>query len=160
MAKEPQTTETDNAAFEAATVSSERKNVPSTVLAGDTHFKVKQQVNVPVLKHESGNTVVVRIEQPIRKEISRKEDEVTTSDGEVIKGIKETDISVVRVTELTSGLLFNLVLNAITASELDRAYPDNSYVGKSFAIRKLGVVAGKRYKDVQIVEIEPEVEPA
>ena len=146
--------ETDENQMTALAVEGDRQG-PNAVMIGGQKFAVKQQVNVPVLKHESGQTVAVRIELPIRHETSRREEEVTLADGEVVKGIKETDISVVRVTELGSNQLFNLVLNAISASEFDRAYPDNGYVGKCFAINKLGVVAGKRYKDVQIVEIEP-----
>lgn len=138
----------------ALTVSGDREG-PTSVLIGDQAFKVKQQVNVPVLKHESGVTVAIRIEQPIRHELSEREEEVILGTGEVVKGKKETNIAVVRVTELSSNQLFNLVLNAIAASEFERAYPENGYVGKCFAIKKMGVVAGKRYKDVQIVEIEP-----
>ncbi len=134
---------------------------PTGVLVGDTEFEVVQQVNVPILKHNSGETVCVRIEQPIRHEISSREMEVINASGEAVKGKQETSISVVRVTELGSGQLFNLVLNAISASEFERTYNTENenkvpaYVGKCFAIKKLGVVAGKRYKDVQIVEIRP-----
>lgn len=152
MPKDQNTAEAENGDLNALTVQSDRTG-PKAVLIGDQQFKVKQQVNVPVLKHDTGVTVAVRIENPIRHEVSTREIEVDTPDGKV-KGTQEGTISVVRVTELTSGLLFNLVLNAITASEFERAYPDNGYVGKMFAIKKMGVVAGKRYKDVQIVEIE------
>lgn len=156
MAKEPENADQ----MKALQVSGDREG-PTSVLIGDQKFKVKQQVNVPVLKHESGVTVAVRMEQPIRHELSQREIEVLNSaTGEMVKGKQETQISVARVTELGSNQLFNLVLNAITASEFERAYPENGYVGKSFAIRKLGVVAGKRYKDVQIVEIEPELAAA
>lgn len=157
MAKE---TETTDEQMKALQVTGDRKG-PTAVMIGDQQFRVKQQVNVPVLKHESGVTVAVRLELPIRHELSEREIEVLNkATGELVKGTQESQIAVVRVTELTSGQLFNLVLNAISASEFDRAYPDNGYVGKSFAIRKLGVVAGKRYKDVQIVEIEPELAAA
>ncbi len=157
--KKNETSETENRELSTIEGGKAGRSITEAVLIGDGKYKVKQQVNVPVLKHDSGQTVAVRIELPIRTEISRREDEVTTSSGEVIKGVKESNISVVRVTELNSGLLFNLVLNAITASEFARAYPDNEhgvpgYVGKCFAIQKLGTVAGKRYKDVNILELE------
>lgn len=129
---------------------------PSAVMVGDQNYEVVQQVNVPTLKHETGQVLAIRIEQPIRHELSQRDIEVLNSaTGELVKGKQETNIAVVRITELGSGQLFNLVLNAISASEFERAYPENAYVGKSFAIKKLGVVAGKRYKDVQIVEIAP-----
>lgn len=149
----------DEQGITALTVNDERKGI-GPISVGGQQYAVKQQVNVPVLKHETGQAVAVRIELPIRKEIQRRNEEVTLDSGEVVKGVKEGQISVVRVTELSSGHLFNLVLNSITASELERSYPENEngvpgYVGKSFLIKKMGVVAGKRYKDVQIVEIEP-----
>lgn len=145
--------ETEGAMVPAPVPTGDR--IGGNILIGDQEFKVKQQVNVPTLKHDSGKAVTVRIELPIRFETSTREEEVTLSTGEIVKGTKDTQIAVVRVTELTSGLAFNYVCNAITASELNRAYPDNAYVGKCFAIRKLGVVAGKRYKGVEILEIEP-----
>lgn len=145
--------ENDGDNLNALAVRAERHS-PKAVLVGDQSYSVKQQVNVPTLKHDTGVTVAIRIEQAIRRELTSREEEVTLANGEIVKGIKEGTLAVVRVTELGSGQLFNLVLNSITASELDRAYEDQSYVGKSFAIRKMGTVAGKRYKDVQIVEIE------
>lgn len=129
---------------------------PSGVMIAGQRFEVVQQVNVPILKHETGETVAVRIELPLRTETSDRLVEVTDPrTGEVIKGSQEVPITVARVTELGSGQLFQLVLNAISASEFERAYPNAGYVGKCFAIKKLGLVAGKRYKDVQIVEIQP-----
>lgn len=137
MAKEAsQNNETLNALVPVG----ERKG-PRAVQIGETTYEVVQQVNVPILKHDTDQVIGIKLEQPIRHETSKRND-----------GSAGT-IAVARVTELGSGQLFNLVLNAITASEFERAYPDNSYVGKCFAIKKLGVVAGKRYKDVQIVEI-------
>lgn len=125
---------------------------PSGVMIGGKVFAVIQQVNVPTLKHETGETVAVRLMQKINLDESSREIEVTV-DGVKTTATQTNEINVIRVTELGSNQLFNLVLNAITASELRSAYPDHSYVNKCFAIKKLGTVAGKRYKDVQIVEI-------
>lgn len=132
----------------------QREQGPTGVMIDGVEYKVKQQVNVPILKHETGETVAVRIELPINKELTEREKEVIVA-GVKTMATEESTINVIRVTELTTGQLFQLVLNAITASEFERAYPDNDYVGRFFAIKKLGLVAGKRYKDVQIVEIEP-----
>lgn len=161
MAKD--TPETPNPAPDESktVIPAPRPEGPKSIVVGDTEFDIVQQVNVPVLKHGSGETVLVRIEQPIRHELSSREIEVAVASGEMVKGKQDTQIAVTRVTELNSGQLFNLVLNAITASELERTYNTENenkvpaYVGKCFAIRKLGTVQGKRYKDVQIIEIKP-----
>lgn len=153
MAEKPQVAEKPDDGMSAELVPTDRVN-RDTVLIGDTEYKVKSQVNVPTLKHDTGKAITVQILLPIRTEISSREEEVTLSTGEVVKGTKENPINVVRVRELSSGLQFNYVCNAITASEFRRAYPEDAYVGKFFAIRKLGVVAGKRYKGVEILEIE------
>jgi len=146
-------TSTDLALMTAKGVEAQRQG-PTSVEVGGVQYAVKQQVNVPILKHETNEVVAIRVELPINAEETTREKEVVVN-GVKTMATEEGVINVIRVTELTTGQLFNLVLNAITASEFERAYPDNGYVGRFFAIKKLGVVAGKRYKDVQIVEIEP-----
>lgn len=161
MPKDNANPETGNDEVLTASVPAVREKGPTGLAIGNTTFKVKDLVTVPILKHNSGETIGVRIDQPIRRELTSREVEVATASGELVKGTQEGQIAVVRVTELGSMQAFNLVLNAITASELERRYntenangvPD--YVGRFFAIKKLGVVAGKRYKEVQIAEIEP-----
>lgn len=139
-------------ASEVKTLAKRDEQNGSLMVAG-TEFKVAQQVTVPVLKQDSGETVAIKIVAPILVEdqFDTKIDEET---GEIIKQTFKGKINVGRVTELTSGQLFQYVFNAISASEIRNAYPDESYVGKSFLIKKLAVVAGKRYKEVQIIEIE------
>lgn len=130
-----------------------REETTGAIMVAGTEFKVAQQVTVPVLKHDSDETIAVRIDTPIVAEdqFDTKIDEET---GEIVKQTFKGKINVGRVTELTSGQLFQYVFNAISASELRSAYPNDGYVGKCFLIKKLGVVAGKRYKEVQILEIE------
>jgi hypothetical protein len=125
----------------------------SVMIAGN-EFEIAQQVTVPVLKHESGETIAVTLVAPILAEdqFDTKIDEET---GEVLSQKFKGKINVGRVTELSTGQLFQYVFNAISASELRNAYPSDGYVGKSFLIKKLGVVAGRRYKDVQILELKP-----
>lgn len=112
------------------------------VLIGGEAYRIVKLVNVPTLKHESGETVCIRIDDKIRRTTN-------TQDG------KEVELSVVRVTLLSSMQPFEYVCNAMTADNLHAAYPEDSYVGKCFAIQKRGVVAGKRYKETHVVEIEP-----
>lgn len=124
----------------------------SAVMIGGKRYEVAKQVNVPTLKQDSGETVVFRIDQPIRQEINIQKKEVT------IDGIKrlieeEVTINVVRVSEISSGQPFEYVCNAMTADNLRNAYPEHGYVGRVFAVQKLGVVAGKRYKETKVVEL-------
>ena len=125
-----------------------------SVTVGGVTFAVKRAVNVPTLKHETGDVVLIRIDQPLERKENEIEKDVTI--GGVKQKATETNIlHIARVTEYTSQAQFEYVCNAMTADNIQSAYPDASYVGKWFAIRKGGTVAGKRYKDVQIVEIEP-----
>lgn len=126
----------------------------SGVVIGGTAYKVLKRVNLPTLKHESGETVCVRIDDPIRleKNIVKETVKVNGTDTDIER---EVYLNVVRVTELSSGQPFEYVCNAMTADNLRGAYPENGYVGHSFAIQKLGTVAGKRYKETNVLEIGP-----
>lgn len=128
------------------------ENRTGAVMVGGNTFNVVQQVTVPILKHDSNETIAVRLEQPIVEE-DQIEYTMDPKTGEVTDQKYKGKINVGRVTELGSNQLMQYVFNAISASELRAAYPGNGYVGKSFLIKKLGVVAGKRYKEVQIIEI-------
>ena len=124
------------------------------VMIGGARFNIKKQVNLPTLKQESGETIAVRFDTPIREEPQYKDVIVNNEDGS--KGVvkQETFINIVRVTELGSGQPFEYVCNAMTADNIRSTYPDENYVGRSFAIQKLGTVAGKQYKQTNVVEIE------
>lgn len=138
---------------QVAKVVHDERAVAEGVLIGDKRFHVTKQVNVPTLKHDTGEIVTVRFDGPIV--ISEHPEEKTvTLEGErkVITEVKK--INVARVTELSSMKAFNYVCNAMTADNLRSTYPDNGYVGRSFAIQKLGVVQGKRYKETAVLEIE------
>lgn len=124
---------------------------------GGTTFSVKKNVNIPTLKHDTGETLVFKILAPIQEK--RSTETKTVKIGGVDQQIEEEKIiNIASVLEVHSQAEFQYVCNAITASNLREAYPNDGYVGKWFAVRKGGTVAGRRYKDVQIVEIEPEGE--
>ena len=135
-----------------AIVSQERQVKGVTI--GGQQYDVVKRVNLPTLKHESGEIIAFRIDAPIREEKSTKQTEVTIN-GEKVKGTEETSINVVRVTEASSMREFEYVCNAMTADNLRSAYPSHDYVGKWFAVSKLGQVAGKRYKETHVIEIAP-----
>jgi hypothetical protein len=154
MASKQEVATTNNA--EVKEVASYEASINDVTVAG-VKVKVMEQVNVPTLKHDTGEVVMIRFDLPIKQSVQYQDKEV------IIDGVKrmskvENIINVARVTEFTSKQAFEYVCNAITADTLDSAYPNNSYVGQWFAIKKLGVVAGKRYKEVQIVRVEPEGE--
>lgn len=126
----------------------------SKVMIGGASYKIVKRVNLPTLKHESGETVCIRIDDPIRIETNTQRETVKV-DGKDTEIVREVELSVVRVTELSSMQPFEYVCNAMTADNIHSAYPNDEYVGRSFAIQKLGTVAGKRYKETNVVEIEP-----
>lgn len=57
--------------------------------------------------------------------------------------------------ESTEGEERLLVVNAVLKKELDENYPDNSYVGRWFAITKHRKRPGKKYNNFSIMELEP-----
>lgn len=130
------------------------KSTEVVMIDGKAHEVVKL-VNLPTLKHESGKVVAFRVDAPIRIETSKREEEVTM-DGVKKTVTIETPINVVRVTEWGSKQPFEYVCNAMTADNLRSAYPDHEYVGRIFAVQKLGLVAGKRYKETNIIELAAE----
>jgi len=128
----------------------------NAVIVGGVTYGIAKRVNVPTLKHESNETVVVRFEDEIREVVNVIEDEGYVN-GQLTKITRENILHVARVTEMSSGQPFEYVLNAITNDNIEGAYLNKTYVGRVFAIQKLGLVAGKRYKEVNIVELEMQV---
>lgn len=125
-----------------------------SVMVNGIAYKIARRVNVPILKFEDGETIAVRIDMPINEEPTIR-DVVGTVDG-VRKVMQEEGfINICRVTEMYSNEPFNVVLPVMAAGDLRNAYPNHAYVGKTFAMQKAGLVAGKRYKQVNVVEIEP-----
>lgn len=126
----------------------------NAVRIGDTVFQAVQQVNVPVLSQEDGETVVFRIDKPIREEVNYREVPGVV-DGVKTMITQENIINVVRVLEAYSRSPFDYVCNAMTAGNIKATYPEHSYVGRWFAVTKNGLVPGKNYKHTSVMEIEP-----
>lgn len=152
MAKSPQEV--------AATVVLESKAVvvrdagAQAVMVEGQKFEIVRRVNVPTLKQETGETVTFQIIQPLEDKTNYENKEVTI-DGVKKMVTEEKHITIARVIPIGSNDEFEYVCNAMTADNLRSTYPGNDYVGKFFAVQKRGVVAGKRYKDIEIVEIRP-----
>jgi hypothetical protein len=135
-------------------LSSGTQEAVTAVMVGGIEYEVIQAVNLPTLKHETGQVVAVRIDGPIQVK-TNTETKAAKVNGVDTVVTENKELSVVRLTELSSGQQFTYPMNAIAAANLIDGYPDDGYIGLCFAIKKGAVVAGKRYKDIQIVEIKP-----
>lgn len=64
------------------------------------------------------------------------------------------------VIDMESGEVAQIIANAILKTEIEDNYPDDTYVGKGFEVKKFKPTGGKRYAMIQIAEVEvpPEIE--
>lgn len=115
----------------------------SNVAVGNFEFKAKKLVTRPVLKVEVDKPVAFKVQEPYVK----TEDRVNEKTGEITRGPY-----VVNVINLLTGHEMIVVMNITLKGAWDSSYPNNSYVGKCFAIQKSDV--GKRYKPVHVIEID------
>jgi hypothetical protein len=106
--------------------------------------EVEALVTRPTLSQEQGSVVQVKFLRPMTQKERLKK---TT--GEV-----EMGPHVAVVLERQTGMEMMYVCNAVTASELIEKYPDNSYVGKNFAILKMKPSKGNQYCEVRIVQMK------
>jgi hypothetical protein len=127
----------------------------SGVMIGGIKYEVAALVNVPTLKHESGQTLAFKVLQPIYDTENEITEEVEV-EGRKVMATRRNTISVVRVEQLSDGKTYEYVCNAITADSFRTAYPEAGYIGRVFAVHKGNTVAGKRYKEVQILELKPQ----
>jgi hypothetical protein len=118
-----------------------------TVNVGGRKFTVTKQVTLPLLKHGDGQIVTIKVTSQIY--IGRQ---LVTPDSKTNPATKPADL--VRVIDLLTGRPMIYIVSAVVKSTFETEYPDNAYVGKSFAIHKLQKVEGKRYKGFEILEIE------
>ena len=143
----------NNSTLESKTVAVREEDTKG-VMIGGAKYAVVRAVNVPTLKQETNETVAVKIVQPLETKVNYTDEEAVI-DGVKRTVKKETIITIARVLELNSGQEFEYVCNAMTADNLRSTYPNDDYVGRCFGIQKLGVVAGKRYKETKIWELQP-----
>ena len=128
---------------------SSRAAAPATISLGNGQYEVARQVTRTVMRQVDGVPFHVSIDSAIYT-------------GEELKGgrgggAQYAPADLAEVTDLATGELHLLIMNTVLRSELERAYPDQSYVGKSFAI-----VGGKgvtkdgepaKYKTYKILEL-------
>jgi hypothetical protein len=78
-------------------------------------------------------------------------------DGPALRNAKfDTAPRVVEVTQLESGLPATLLVHKVLESKLTENYSNDSYVGRCFAVTQRGTADGKRYKDMDVVELVPQ----
>lgn len=128
------------------------EHTTNSVMINGKEYVVAKRVNVPTLKHNDNEWISIRIDAPIRVEVNEINEEVVVAGVKQI-ATREAEINVVRVTELYSGQEMEYVCNTMTADNFRSTYPDNGYVGRTFAVYKRGLAPGKRYKETEVVEI-------
>lgn len=115
------------------------------MIVGGKSYRAKL-VTLPLLLIEDGHEIALRIDGPMHKgSIERAR---VGADGQ-----KEEPMTLCAVTVLDTGELRNLICAKVIASALGDNYPENSYVGRYFAIRCNGKVQGKRHKAYTVAEL-------
>jgi hypothetical protein len=153
MAKKPENTKaTANEAVDAETgeivrgaLSISQQALSGVVTLPDGRkVTVVKQVTVPVLKHKEGETVMITVLDVmyIGKELKASAD-----------GTKSKPATLVKVTDIKTNRPGLYIVPAIVADTWSTEYAGDAYVGKSFAIEKLPARDGKRYKDINMLEI-------
>lgn len=148
----PKAKEVETASTEIAVTASRDAGAIVTAANG-RKFKVARQVTLPTLKHEQGTEVMFVVEEAlsVKEKRGRDSQEVDASTGE----IKTKTITTVRVLNLEDGRHYQYVVPAIFQSRLIEQYPDGSYVGRAFAIRKGKKENGARgVVPLDIIELE------
>lgn len=105
-------------------------------------LKLKKRVTIPLLKQRAGGDgIAVVFLSPIYQ-------------GEKIEGSKiQEPAKLARVLNVVDGQVYQIILHTVTIKELTKAYPDDAYVGKGFAIR-LHSVEDKQYLIAEISEFD------
>jgi len=123
-------------------------------LPDGTRFKVAKQVTRTVLQQVNEVPFYIEITSSIH---------VSTIDPEYSK-YKNKDTGeaslpdVCDVTNLETGECQILIVNTVLGSELERNYPGDSYVGRSFGVLRTKSEMDKRYFTYKIIELERVVE--
>ena len=107
-------------------------------------FRVKKAVTLPIVKLAAGVARYVFFDGPMR---------IGKDTGQVMNGKKMEPATIADVTDLETGEQGQLICATVLAGNLRETYPDDSYVGKRFAITLIKVPE-KKYNLYEILEIE------
>ena len=117
-------------------------------------FTRKKAVSVPNLQIPDEETVFIRIDEPFftGPDIDIKTGEVKKDDNG-----KDKEITIGKVIDLTEEDTMRqtkqLVFGTVLVSQLQREFPEDGYVGKSFEITKHHP-KGKRYRTYEVYELD------
>lgn len=107
-------------------------------------IKIKRQLVRPLLKHAEHEDVWI---MPLNK----------MAEGEVIeKSQIKTPAQMITVLNLAANdrIEYKYIVSHIVANELNKHFPDHSYVGKKFLIHKFPKEQGKRFNTFSVDETE------
>lgn len=117
---------------------------------GGMKFKVAKVLTVPVIRQKEGETVYITVTSPMFVGNPIKQ---IGGDG---KEQKREPATLMRVRDLQDGgVEKHYICTAVVKGNLRDQYPDDTYVGHSFMIRKGAKSEGKQYRDMEIIEITP-----
>ena len=111
-------------------------------------FRIKRHITLPSLVLKVPGVVrVLRFDEPMH--ISKVEGKVLAD------GTREKPATVAKVTDLETGELFILLVPSVVQKNLGQEYPEDGYVGLSFAVCNRGKRnASQRYFDFDVAEVE------
>lgn len=124
----------------AANAKTETKAKANTV----PKFKVKKLVTLPLWKWKNDQTKYLRFDSAIFEG-----KELTVKEGRA----DEKPAHLANVTDLETGEQCQIIIGFVLESTMNDEYPDNAYVGKTFAITQHRD-SGKKYNTYSIAEIE------
>lgn len=114
--------------------------------------KRKKLLTLPLLKFEKDKPRYIKFTGPIYlgKDMKQKEGDK-----------KKEPAHLAEVIDLETGEQAQIIINAVPMSVLKENFPDNTYVGKCFAITRQTRKEGKAYDPFNVEEIEdPSAPPA
>lgn len=125
------------------------RDAKAELTVGGKSFRVKKAVTLPTLKQDTNDVTFTVLSEMYTGRV------IKPKDGS--EAPKEA-ATLVKVLDLMDGRAKVYVVNAVLKSEWtdNPEYENGQYVGRSFAVRKLARPAGKRHRELEIVEIEPD----
>lgn len=115
-------------------------------------FKVARQVILPTLNLQVGQPRVLTIVEAMHISEMKSAEKKADADSKGKKEVMEP-ATVAPVTDAQTGEMFNMLMPAVLAGNLNEKYPDNGYVAKTFYMEKLPKRPGKRYFDFKLLEV-------
>lgn len=118
-----------------------------------SNFRVIKHVTRPLLKLVDNQPAYVKVDGAFKQaEQQKKPKMVKQADG---SEVPQPPPFVVDVTNLENNQPSTMVANEVFRTELQKQYPNDTYVGKYFEVIKNTKAEGKNYNTFGITEIAP-----